>query len=50
MSGHTSPETLNTILDKTNGSKIVVHAPTDKENLLYKDDIIIPNGKEPFLV
>ena len=50
MSGHTSPETLNTILDKTSGSKIVVHAPTDKENLLYKDDIIIPNGKEPFLV
>ncbi len=50
MSGHTSPETLNTILDNTSGSKIVVHAPVDRENLMYKDDIIIPSQKEPFFV
>lgn len=50
MSGHTSPETLNSILDKTNGQKIVVHAPADRENLLYKEDIQIPSEFKPFKV
>ena len=50
MSGHTSPETLTSILDKTSGKKIVVHAPTDKENLLYKEDILIPHAIKPFTV
>ena len=50
MSGHTSPETLNSILNKTSGDKIVVHAPNDQEKLLYKDDIIIPQGMKPYEV
>ena len=33
MSGHTSPETLNTILNKTTGEKILAHAPTQRENI-----------------
>ena len=50
MSGHTSPNTLNTILDNTSGHKIVVHAPDESDKLRKKEGIITPHELDPFIL
>jgi Cft2 family RNA processing exonuclease len=50
MSGHTSAETLNSILDKTSGEKIIVHAPNDQKLEIKKDDIKSPHELDAFLI